>query len=141
MLKLGRAERLRETVVLPTGKLLDVSTDVESNIKPIIAAQAATIKALQEWQKTPNDEHLQRGFYLAYEGFLTALLGAANYKAALEAYNGDVGEMCSQFDSWVVAKAYPVIERASHNIMERRKKEAGKLERKFRRRARRGGNA
>ena len=141
MLKLGRNERLKESVLLPGGKLLTVNTDMETNLRAIITAQTAMIKALGEWQKTPNDEHFQRAFYTAYEALLVLILGDGNYKVALEAYSGDVGELCAQFDSWVARVVYPAIERASHAIMERRKRQAGKLERKVKRRIWRGGKA
>lgn len=119
---LERDIRANTTLLLPNGGRVDVKTDIERNLRALIRTQNDAILAAQNWQKEPEDASLKSAFYRAFAAFAQEVLGPGSYKKALEAYDGDAEELCTQLDGWIAEEIVPLIVQASARQVAKRKR-------------------
>lgn len=136
MVILKRSIRVKEQILLPNGDRITANIDVEANLPALIKLQNNVMAEAQKWTREPGDEQLQAAFYEAYRALLNKVLGAGNLKRALDAYDGQISEVCAQLDPWFGAEVTPKIREASEKRVRKRKESADRTLRKMRRKQR-----
>ena len=127
-LKLKRAIRVNESIILPNGVRILVSLDVEAKFHTLNAARNEATRLAQEYVNDIGNEDKMRAFYAAFAHFIEVILGPDNYKKALAAYDGHAEELCNQLNDWAADVVCAKMADASEAVREKRIRTAKRMQ-------------
>lgn len=127
-LRLKRAIRVTENIILPNGERIVVALDVEAKFHALNAARNEATRLAQIYVNDVENEEKRRAFYAAFAHFVEIILGPENYKKALAAYDGYAEELCNQLDEWASDTVCAKMAEASKAVVEKRIRTAKRMQ-------------